>query len=96
MDAEEEVKIFVNLPEKRLILERNEKSGGVNPWIPEEWHREPVGCYFTDLEKLITLAYPGYINLTEEQKNDYRSYVDAVNPELELKNDKFIYSEDVL
>jgi hypothetical protein len=96
VDAKEETNIFINLPRERMILKRDKNSGGLDPWIPEEWHREPVACYFTDLEKLIILAYPGYINLTEERKNDYRSYVDAVNPELEFKNDKFIYSENVL
>jgi len=96
VDAEEAAKLFVNLPKKQLILKRNKKSGGSKPWIPEEWHREPVACYFTDFESIIELAYPVYVKLTEERKNAYRNYVNAINPELELKKGKFIYPEEVL
>ena len=96
VDAEEEANIFVNLPIERMILKRDENSGGGNPWIPEEWHREPVRCYFTDFEDFIKLAYPGYIHFTEVQKSVYRNYVNTINPELELINDEFIYSEEVL
>ncbi len=96
VDAEEAVNLFVNLPRNRLILKRDDESGGGNPWIPVEWHREPVDCYFTDFESLIYLAYPGYTKLTEEQKSGYRIYVNAINPELEIENAKFIYSEDIL
>ncbi|HHE74786.1 MAG TPA: DUF4982 domain-containing protein, partial [Desulfobacteraceae bacterium] len=96
VDAENEAKLFVNLPENRLILKRNEKSGGGNPWISGEWQREPFGCYFTDLEDLVKLAYPVYIGYTEDQKSRYRSYVDAINPELELKGGRYIYSGEVV
>ena len=64
--------------------------------MPEAWQREPVACYFTDFDSLIELAYPVYVKLTEEQKNAYKNYVNAINPELEIKNAKFIYSEDIL
>jgi hypothetical protein len=96
VDAKEEANIFVNLPRERMILKRDENHRGVNPWMPEEWYREPVRCYFTDFEDLIKLVYPDYVHFTEVQKSDYRNYVNNINPELELKNDVFIYSEEVL
>lgn len=96
VDAEEESQLFLKLPKKRLILKRRENSQGADPWIPEEWHREPISCYFTDFEELVKLAYPDYNNLTKQQKNLYSKFVNTINPELEIKNNKFNYSEDVL
>jgi len=60
------------------------------------WQREPVSCYFTDFENFLKLAYPVYINLTEEHRSVYRNYVTNINPELEIQDDKVIFSESVL
>ncbi len=44
----------------------------------------------------IELAYPAFIQLSDGQKYSYKTYVDAINPGLEFKNNKFIFSDNVL
>ena len=61
--AKEAAKLFMRLPDERLILERKERPDLGDPWIPERWLNEPVDCYFTDFESLIILIYPVYTKL---------------------------------
>ena len=96
VDAEKVAKQFVNLPKTRLILQRNKTANEGDPWIPDEWHREPVSCYFTNLESLIKKAYPAYSKFNAQQKNEYKAYVDLINPEIEWNNNKFIFPDNVL
>lgn len=96
VNALEEADIFTKLPGEQIVFRRVENPKETDPWIPGVWSREPVSCYFTDLESLIELAYPAYIQLSAGQKNSYKNYVDAINPGLEKKNDKFEFSDNVL
>jgi len=96
VDAEEVAKLFMKLPDERLILKREDRPDRGDPWIPEGWQREPVACYFTDFESLIELTYPGYSKLSEPQKSLYKEYVNEINPELEIRNGRFTYSEEAL
>ncbi len=65
-----------------------------DPWFHKSSQKEPIDCYFTNFEELIKLIYPNYINLTNEEKAAFRSYVDAINPDLELSESRFTYSND--
>ncbi len=64
--------------------------------MSEGWQMEPIGCFFNDLEDLVSLVFPAYINYTEDQKASYRSYIDIINPELELRGSRFHYSDRVV
>ena len=95
MDVEEQVKLFINLPKERKIFMRDStEEWDSDPWFPKAAQKEPIDCYFTDFEELIILVYPNYSNLTNEEKAAYKSYVDAINADLELSESRFTYSKD--
>jgi hypothetical protein len=88
-DIEGTALLFLNLPKERLILRVSDDEQNPAPWISPKETRGTRSCVVDDFIAFVDYAYPSFSELSAKQKAEYLNYLEAINPELQLKNGTF-------